>query len=291
MTDNIKYNDHQYENNPSIYEFGLRLFSSNAKIEKFANHSEYDGKWYFLLIKEGYCIYSQNGYDREYGKGLLIIPIKNEGKALSLRPGFHGLLFCIPSSVIPEKWRCNPYSSLKDKDIEMLENYYSLMREVMNSPETSWSGKELFYLCSAFVSSCRQFFLSYQSFQGPRSTEILKDFLNLVDKHCAHERSLGFYADKLDISPKYLSSIISSTSKKTAGKWIGEYTVNHAKKILTNTRMSVADVASAMDFKTASDFCRYFKKVSGQSPHSFRIGKQPGPTTQESYQRETVNSL
>lgn len=255
---------------PGTSELGVALFSSSRLIKETIDGRPSSGKWYFLLITEGSCEFICNDRSEKYGRGLLVVPPLQNSISVSLGNAFQGFLFCFPKNLVSYGWDSTLHTILSMREVKQLMNYFYLMRDVSESADHPKSCLEMSCLCRAFVASCEQHFTARTQYQGARPTEISNDFLNLVARHCDRERGLQFYADRFGITPKYLSTIISSTTNKTAGKWIVEYTIEYAKKLLTDTRMTVLDIASKMGFHSSSDFCRYFKTHTGQAPKSYR---------------------
>lgn len=96
------------------------------------------------------------------------------------------------------------------------------------------------------------------------------NFLELLGKYSYQERSVAFYADKMALTPKYLSSIIKEVSGKRATEWIDEYVMMEAKVILQHPKTNVAEAAYQLNFSNTSFFGQYFKKHSGMSPGNYK---------------------
>ncbi len=107
---------------------------------------------------------------------------------------------------------------------------------------------------------------------APRAQQLFDKFMRLLHAYHNKERSLQFYADKMFLTPKYISGIIKSYSGKAALEWINEYVVLEAKMMLRYTEMTVQEVAYALNFPTQSAFGKYFKQQVGVSPKKYRIG-------------------
>ncbi len=96
------------------------------------------------------------------------------------------------------------------------------------------------------------------------------DFIQLVHTHYRRERTIKFYADKLFISPKYLSLIIKEGTGSTAAKWIDRCVIMEAKNLLRFSNMNVQQVAYELNFSNQSSFGKYFKHLVGMSPSQFQ---------------------
>lgn len=105
---------------------------------------------------------------------------------------------------------------------------------------------------------------------GPRRSAYLRDFLQLVHENYRRERTVGFYAKKLFISPKYLSALIKETTGRSAADWIDQRVILEAKNLLRFSGMTVQQVAYALNFNNQSAFGKYFKHLTGISPSAFQ---------------------
>lgn len=106
--------------------------------------------------------------------------------------------------------------------------------------------------------------------QHSRRSTYVKDFLELVHKHHRSERSVAFYADKLFISPKYLSLIIKESTGRSAAQWIDEFVILEAKNMLRFSGKNVQQIAYELNFNNQSSFGKYFKHITGMSPTAYQ---------------------
>lgn len=103
-----------------------------------------------------------------------------------------------------------------------------------------------------------------------RSKIILEDFLLLVRDYHTKERSLSFYADKLYLTPKYLSKLIKSVSGKSAHEWIDSFVILEAKNLLKYSDMSIKSIVYELNFPNQTTFYRFFKTKTGMTPSEYR---------------------
>lgn len=101
---------------------------------------------------------------------------------------------------------------------------------------------------------------------------VVNNFLLLLLQYAHAERTVQHYADRLHLSPYYLSGIIKQETGKTALEWINLFTINLSKHYLIDTDMSVKEIADTLNFTDQSTFGRYFKRYMGCSPGEYRKG-------------------
>ena len=106
--------------------------------------------------------------------------------------------------------------------------------------------------------------------QGENTSRVFLRFLALAQQHARREREVGFYADKLCITPKYLSQISRSVTGLPASQWIQFYAVFELVSLLNDTTKTLTEVADLMGFEAPSHFTRYTKKALGKSPSEYR---------------------
>lgn len=104
-----------------------------------------------------------------------------------------------------------------------------------------------------------------------RGEEYFKEFLELLGAHYKQERSVGFYAQRLCITPKYLTTLIKRISGKSVSEWIDSYVTIEAKTLLKYSAMSVQEIAYYLNFPNQSFFGSYFKRNTGMSPSQYKM--------------------
>ena len=106
-----------------------------------------------------------------------------------------------------------------------------------------------------------------------RQADLFQRFVALVHEHCTEQREVAFYADRLCISTRYLSTIIRSVAHSTAKAFIDRSVVLEIKMLLGSTELSVQEIAYRLHFPDQSYLGRFFKKHTGVSPTEFRNAK------------------
>jgi len=103
---------------------------------------------------------------------------------------------------------------------------------------------------------------------------IFKRFLSLASAESPRRREVAYYASKLCITPKYLSSICKKQADKTASELINQVTVNYIKNMLLSSDKTIKEIANETGFDNLSFFGKYVKRELGVSPREFRLKKE-----------------
>lgn len=168
----------------------------------------------------------------------------------------------------------NPIIDLKGAE-DSLINYYSMLKNLIcysQSPFRLEAAKHLtLALFYAFTGQKHaESIPDSASHKHERKDEIFDEFLELLRQNYKAERELTFYAEKMYLSPKYLSRAVKEASGKSASEWIDEYVVTESKALLYSTNQTIQQIADSLGFESQSLFGKYFKRVTGISPRSYR---------------------
>lgn len=104
-----------------------------------------------------------------------------------------------------------------------------------------------------------------------REQTIFDRFIQLVNQHCAEQHQIGYYADRMCLTERYLSTIIRQTSGVTAKEWIDRALITRIKVELMHTNKSIAQIAEELHFPNPSFFSKYFKRIIGIPPGEYRV--------------------
>lgn len=104
-----------------------------------------------------------------------------------------------------------------------------------------------------------------------RRGEYFCRFIQLLIRYFIQDRSVAFYAEKMNLTPKYLTTVIREVSGKTASQWIDDVIVQEACHRLSSSEHSIQQIAYELNFPNQSFFGVYFKNKTGTSPSSYRL--------------------
>lgn len=82
--------------------------------------------------------------------------------------------------------------------------------------------------------------------------------------------AVNFLAEKLNVSPNYLSDLLKNITGKNAQTHIQESVIDRAKELLTTTNLSVKEMAYGLGFEYPQSFSTMFRKKTQQTPLKYR---------------------
>lgn len=105
---------------------------------------------------------------------------------------------------------------------------------------------------------------------GGRKNEVFIRLIQLIEKYYMQERGVEFYADKLCLSPKYLSAVSKSICGYTVQELVFKAIIRKCISLLKNTQKNIQEISNEFGFPNASYFGTFFKKQMGMSPQQYR---------------------
>lgn len=166
----------------------------------------------------------------------------------------------------------DPILSVRPEDVEEIRQLFRMIKTMLISDKERFRHeiiRSLFTTAFYIITELNQRERNANRGKG-RGEVIFEEFSNLLQQYNKQERNVGFYAKKLGITPKYLSSIVKEVSGKTAARWIDESVILEAKSLLKYSGMSIQEIAYHLNFSTQSFFGKYFKQHTGTSPSRFK---------------------
>ena len=95
---------------------------------------------------------------------------------------------------------------------------------------------------------------------------------HVMSRHLSDPLGVEALARLCEVSPTVLKEAFRETFGMPVGTWYRAYRINRACEMLRHDRASVADVAHAVGYASASKFSRAFSAVKGVAPSVWRKG-------------------
>ena len=172
--------------------------------------------------------------------------------------------------------RRHPVIRLEERDQHVFHEYFAVIRSKIQVADNHFRRDlirtlllAMFYDLSNVIYHFRQQTGEHQS----RADVIFTQFIKLVEDNCRHERRVGWYAQQLGITPKYLSECVKHVSRRTPNEWIDNYVLLELRVLLKNSTKSIKDITEEMNFPNQSFLGKYFKEHVGLSPSDYRRKK------------------
>ena len=107
-----------------------------------------------------------------------------------------------------------------------------------------------------------------------QNASIMFRFIELLEQgEMVKSREVAYYADRLFITPKYLSEVTNKVSGHSANYWIDRYTVAEVSRLLRDKSLSFVEISARLHFSSPAYFSRYVQQHLGMSPSAFRGDK------------------
>ena len=170
----------------------------------------------------------------------------------------------------------NPTLALTPEESRSMRGMIAQIERETRGPETHFSFDIVSGLIAATIYKVGDIMYHYlaehpegQNNSHNRAEEYFKQFTHLLGEHFREERSVGFYARQLCITPKYLTTLIKRISGQSVSEWIDNYVILEAKTLLKYSTMSIQEIAYYLNFPNQSFFGSYFKRNTGMSPSQY----------------------
>lgn len=103
-----------------------------------------------------------------------------------------------------------------------------------------------------------------------RIEQLFTDFIQLAHQHFIEHRNLAFYADRLHITPIYLSRVVKSITGDTVVAYLNRLLLMEATYQLQTTEASINQIAENLHFADQASFSKFFRRMRGMGPKEFR---------------------
>jgi AraC family transcriptional activator of pobA len=127
------------------------------------------------------------------------------------------------------------------------------------------------------LSYCGRFYQRQFLTRKQAGNNHLSSFERLLDDYFSNQEmqdrdipSVGFFAEKLNLSANYLSDMLRASTGQSAQQHIQQKLIDKAKALLSTTELSVSEIAYQLGFEYPQLFSKLFKNKTNQTPKEFR---------------------
>ena len=166
----------------------------------------------------------------------------------------------------------DPIIKFSADEIALMVKYYELTMFKITNTSLRTNREAVMHILQAFaldlIASINSHTASDEMMR--QGDKLFRDFMLMLSNNINNLRSVQAFADRLCVSPKYLTSVCNQRSNKSAGDLITMSFVNRIKQLLLYSDMTVKEIANSLNFENLSFFGKYVKKHLGASPNTFR---------------------
>lgn len=158
---------------------------------------------------------------------------------------------------------------VQPQHMTMIMTAYRMLLTILSDPSFEPNRKASAGACLGLIESIIMQApddLSELTGKASRRDEIVSRFVQCVAENYRSHREIGFYAEQLGLSLKYMSHVVYGQTGRHPAQWIKDYVILDAKTMLRSGQYSVQQVAEELNFPNQSFFGKYFKEAVGISP-------------------------
>lgn len=239
------------------------------------------------IFTQGYARYSLDTKEHVVNAGDMIII--NEGNVIAdytLSDDCKGICILISNEFLRETIkgmhelsqlflfsRTHPVFALTQKEITAIKAYYKAIEIKIGDKDHHFRTDVVRSMMMTMIYDVSNVIYRLQAASSRRQTRaeaIFTSFIKLVEDNFRKERRVGWYAEQLCITPKYLSETVKTVSKRTPIAWIDNYVTLEIRVMLKNTNMSIKEISQYLHFPNQSFLGKFFKERVGVSPSRYR---------------------
>ena len=172
----------------------------------------------------------------------------------------------------------DPVIKLSDEQAQHLLDDFHRLRDRMDDCHLQFYRELMGSLCLTMMYDIFEAHAQrdFTDLHTDRTAYIVKQLMALLATGISRtEREVSYYAELLNVSPKYLSATIKRVTGHSVTSYIDRHTIPILKDYLNDERLSITQISELMNFTTLSYFSRYCTKHLGQSPSEYRQSLQP----------------
>jgi AraC family transcriptional regulator, transcriptional activator of pobA len=150
-----------------------------------------------------------------------------------------------------------------DTDLQEIE---SQLKELLKKPISKNQANQLKSLISSLINE-----INSDETNNPVKSKDYSVFIKLLEENYSKFYCINEYSQLLKISARQLNKIVKSNSGRTTCELVSNKMISEAKKSLTESNLSIKEIAFNLGFVDQYYFSRYFKKYTGLSPKNYKV--------------------
>lgn len=276
-----------YQEDLLFLEYDKALVKSRG--ETLFSHARLNALALFLVL-EGEADLTVDHMPYKLIKGsFLTLMLSHTLRMIHVDEDFRGYLIAVSSSFMNDyglfrqkntsmlrymEIRKNPCAVFEPSEAEVVRDQMLLVRSKIRQKDHYFYKEIMQNALAGLMLELGNIFSAKKEFTASpalsRKEDLLEQFLKLLFENCREQHGVAYYAERLFITPQYLSLILKTLTGKSANKWIDDALIMEARVLLKAPQATVQQVADLLHFSDQSTFGKFFKKHMGVSPMEYR---------------------
>ncbi|MCW5922856.1 MAG: helix-turn-helix transcriptional regulator [Saprospiraceae bacterium] len=273
--------------------FHLMSFDA-CELEQYQQLPVFTADLYFVFFKkivEGQILYGHSRYDHTQGTLSFFKP-RQAIEFQKTKCDERGFIIAFHEDFLLNTPLFDPIKRLGFFDYDVRESlhvsdaekavvwqHFDLMEAEYLAHEDEFSRELIVAQLQSLFVHAKRFYKRQFLHRQPLNSSLFARFQKALAANYANEQveyrlpTVAALAEKLALSPKYLSDLLKAETGKTAQEHIHLFVVNEAKNLLKKPELNVSEVAYRLGFEYNSHFTKFFKSKTGMSPTAFLAGE------------------
>lgn len=276
-----------YQEDLLFLEYDKALVKSRGEV--LFSHARLNALALFLVLEgEADLTVDHMPYKLIKGSFLTLMP-SHTLRMIHVDEDFRGYLIAVSSSFMNDyglfrqkntsmlrymEIRKNPCAVFEPSEAEVVRDQMLLVRSKIRQKDHYFYKEIMQNALAGLMLELGNIFSAKKEFTASpalsRKEDLLEQFLKLLFENCREQHGVAYYAERLFITPQYLSLILKTLTGKSANKWIDDALIMEARVLLKAPQATVQQVADLLHFSDQSTFGKFFKKHMGVSPMEYR---------------------
>jgi AraC family transcriptional regulator, transcriptional activator of pobA len=242
----------------------------------------------FKKSANGRIGYGQGYYD--FDEGGMVFTAPNQVIHITDDTEYYGVSFLFHPDFLREhaldkgikrygffSYSTNEALHLSDKEKKIIFGVFENMREELNTTIDDFSQDVMLSYLEVLLNYSNRFYKRQFITRKAVNHDLLTQLEQVLNDYFAKDASLEsglptveYLAEKLNLSPRYLSDMLRSLTGQNAQQHIHEKLIDKAKEYLSITNLSVAEIAYQLGFERPQSFNKLFKKKTNITPTEFK---------------------
>ena len=260
---------------------------------KVAPGTKYSADLYYIGMKSGDCGMRYGRHHYDFTEGVLAFMAPGQVVTATGMGDFdedYGFMLYFHSDLIratPLGENIDSYSffsydthealHLSDAEKQTMADMVKLIKDEYNQRIDNMSQRVIVSSLELLLNYCLRFYERQFNTRTASNKDVisevehqLKDYYKSGQLPEYGPPSIHFLAEKVNLSPAYLSDLLKKETGRSAKDHINDFLVDKAKTLLLSTEDTVSEIAYSLGFNYPHYFSRLFKQKTGTTPQKFR---------------------